>query len=174
MWKARKIELTKNSETSHKDTYYFEDGYTLRINGVCISNSITADFKIHSPNYFQDWVCNFCGVEGCNARGFLSIVRHEKSLLFIPCFDYMESYLERDSNADDNNYGDSECAPHEWYESGILKVDETMLPKFLGLLTGFVMEDISFITDSEMDKVLEWETLVREKPAVGFMRLRIE
>ena len=113
MWKAEKLELLKNSNLATKNTYHFEDGYTLKINGALISDTISKDLKIPSPHCFQNMVCDFCGVEGCNAGGMLSIVRHEKSLLFIPRFDDMESYLERDSNAVDDDYGDSECPPHE-------------------------------------------------------------
>lgn len=171
MWTARKIELTKNSETAHKDAYCFNDCYTLKINDACISNSITEDLRIYCPNCFQNWICDFCGCEGCNAGGMLSIVRHEKSLWFIPCFDTMDEYLERDGNADDGDYGDSECPPHEWYKNGILEIDETMIPKFLEVLTGFDMAEIKPITDVEMSKVLEWEALVKEKPTTGFMRL---
>jgi hypothetical protein len=171
MWKAEKIELIKNSESEWKGRYYFDDCYTLKINGAWISNHISKDLKISSPHCFQNCICDFCGEEGCNAGGMLSIVRHKKSLLFIPRFEDMESYLEHDGNADDSDYGDSECPPHEWYESGILEVDEIMLPKFLELLTGFDLQSIPFITDAEMNKVLEWETLVKEKP-IGFMRIQ--
>ncbi len=170
MWKANQIELTKNSETVNKNRYNFENCYSLKINDTWISNCITTDLKIYSPQCFQNHICEFCGAEGCDAGGMLRIVRHEKSLLFIPCFDEMESYLEHDGNAADDDYGDSECPPHEWYVNGILEVDETMLPKFLELLTGFDLQSIPFITDKEMKKVSEWEMLAKEKPALGFMR----
>lgn len=170
MWKARKIELTKNSETFHSSHLEFRDCYTLEIDGVCISNSIKENLKIGSANYFQTLICTFCGQEGCNAGGFLSIVRHEMSLLFIPCFDGMESWKERIFSDENGDYGDDECPPHEWYVSGILEVDETMLPVFLELLKGFKLEEIPFITKKEMDKLLEWEICVKEKPK-DFMRL---
>jgi|ERR1700752_4196735 len=169
MWKARKIELIKNSETWRKDRSYFADCYTLEINGVHISNSITENLTI--PTDFQTSVCDYCGQEGCNSGNMLSIKRHEKSLLFIPCFDCMEEYLERDNGDENEDYGDSECPPHEWYENGILEVDEIMLPEFLSLLKGFDLNKIPVITTEEMDKVLEWENLVKEKPVTGFMRL---
>lgn len=170
MWKARKLELTKNSETFHKSCYEFIDCYTLTINEICISNSISENLRIRTPNYFQCSICTFCGQEGCNAGGFLSIVRHEKSLLLIPCFDGMESWKERIFSDENGDYGDDECPPHEWYESGILEVDETMLPVFLELLKSFKLEEIPFITDGQMEKVLEWELRVKEKPK-DFMRL---
>lgn len=171
MWKARKIELTKNSETDRPCRNYFDECYSLKINDAWISNHIGEDLKISSPHCFQNHICTFCGCEGCNAGGMLSIVRHEKSLWFIPRFEDMEEYLEHDGNADNDDYGDSECPPHEWYKSGILEVDETMLPQFLKLLIGFDMAEIKPITDEEMKKVIEWEALVKEKPAVGFMRM---
>lgn len=164
---STKIELIHSSETSHRNRYYFDDCFTLKIDGVVISNRVSEDIKT-IPNYFQTSVCDWCG-QSCDAGDFLSIVRHEKSLLFIPCFDEMDGYKERDSNAANGDYGEWECPPHEWYESGILEIDEMMLPVFLGLLTSFKLEDIPFITDDQMDKVLDWEVLVKEKP-VDFMR----
>jgi len=169
MWKAEKIELTKNSETAHKNSYHFLNDYTLKINDVWISNCITEKLTIDSPDEFQNSVCDFCGYS-CDSGGFLRIVRHKKSLLFIPCFDAIDTFLERDGNDKDENYGEWYCPPHKWYEDGILEVDETMLPKFLELLTGFDLKSIPFITDAEMYKVLEWKTHVKEKPAIGFMR----
>ena len=86
----------------------------------------------------------------------------------MPCFDGMESYLEYDSGADDT--GNRQCPPHEWYKSGILEIDEVMMPKFLEVLSDFDLEEIPLITDEEIDKVLDWEICVKEKPS-GFMRL---
>jgi hypothetical protein len=168
MWKARKIELISNKEKAHKDTYFF-DRYTLKINGVQIANFIGDNLNL--PTYFQTWICNYCGYEGCSAGGFLSVRRHEKSLLFIPCFDYMEEYLEYDGCDENGDYGDSECPPHKWYEEGILEVDEETMPEFLGVLKGFDLNEIPFITKEEMNEVLDWEQLVKENPAKGFMRL---
>jgi len=169
MWKAEKIELTKNSDTYWKDANYLSDTYTLSINGVTIYNRVNPKLLLPS-GCFQNEVCTYCAQEGCESGGMLRIVRHQDSLFFIPCFDEMENYLEHDGNAADNDYGDTECPPHEWYENGILEVDETMLPKFLELLTGFNMQEIPFVKDEEMTKVEEWEKLVKEKPNVGFMR----
>ena len=81
----------------------------------------------------------------------------------------MESWLERDISDEDS--GDCESPPHEWYEHGILEVDETMLPEFLSVLKGFDMGKIPFIDTEELQKVSEWERLVKEKPVSGFMRL---
>lgn len=171
MWKARKIELKSNKEVErHSDSIYFTDLYTLKINDVPIHNCIGEKLTINYPNEFQNWVCDFCG-ESCSAGCTLCIRRHEKSLLFIPCFDMMNSFVEYDGCAADGNYGSWDCPPHEWYEHGILEVDETMLPEFLRILKGFDIENIPFITDEEMDKMLEWEILVKDKPAHGFMRL---
>ncbi len=170
MWKAEKIELIKNSEIAHKENYYFTDCYSLKINGVQIYNCIDEKLTIHTPDEFQDYVCAYCGIS-CDAGGFLCIKRHKKSLLFIPCFDSIDSFLQRDGCDVDKNYGEWYCPPQKWYEDGILEVDETMLPKFLVVLSGFEMQEIPFITHEEITKVLEWEKLVKEKPTVGFMRL---
>lgn len=170
MWKATKIELTKNIETTHRNRFYFDEGYTLTIDGELISNCITEDFRLLEPNEFRVWVCDFCGYS-CDAGDYLTIVRKEKSLLFIPCFSEMDDrYKERDSSDANGDYGEYYCPPHKWYESGILEVDETILPVFLELLSGFKLDDIPFITDSQMEKVKEWEKLVIEKPK-DFMRL---
>src|ERR1035437_3881669 len=133
MWKAKKIELIKNSKIYNRvnEFYYC---YSLKIDGVLISNHIDSDFKIGSPTCFQTWICTECGHTGCQAGGILGIRRHEKSLWFIPCFDDMVSNLEHDCNDDiDGDYGDPECPPHKWYENGILEVDEIVLPEFLKL-----------------------------------------
>lgn len=171
MWKANKIELFKSNDKDNKNSFYLTDCYSLKISDVLISNSISKELKFHSPNYFQNIVCDFCGEIGCNSGGFLRIVRNEKSLLFIPCFDMMESWLERDVSDENENYGDSECPPHEWYEYGILEVDKTFLPKFLAVLSGFDLKNIPFVSDIEIDKISEWEQLVKFNPPTGFKRL---
>lgn len=168
MWKAQKIELTKNSETSDEGDEFY-DRYSLEINGVLISNHIEEGLSMDWYDNFPTWICTYCGEPLCNAGNMLSIKRHEKSLLFLPCFDRMESYLEYDCG-DEDDTGDPECPPHEWYENGILEIDEAGLREFLGLLTGFDLQKIPLITDGEIEKVLEWETLVKVKPA-GFMRI---
>ena len=171
MWKATNIEIIKNIDNNDGHSFYFTDCYTLKINDVQISNCITDKLTIDSPNYFQNSVCQECG-HSCDAGGYLSIVRHEKSLWFIPCFDETDGeLLEYNGNDVEGNYGWWDCPPHAWYEHGILEVDEVMLPDFLRILTGFDLSKIPFIENEEINKVLEWERLVKEKPLKGFMRL---
>ncbi len=168
MWKAEKIELIPNSLTADRNTFYFEDCFTLKINEVLISNCINEKLTIYSPSEFQDHVCTFCGVS-CDSGGYLSMYRQGNSLLVIPCFSEMDSFLERDGNDPDENYGEWYCPPHKWYESGILKIDDVMLPIFLKTLPGFDLERIPFITEDLIEIIAEWEKCVIEKPK-DFMR----
>ena len=98
MWKAEKIELIKN--VPHHGSYHFDDCYSLEINGERISNTIKDSFMSGSINSFQTHVCDYCGEEGCNPRGYLMIVKQEEKILFLPCFWLMEDEFEEYDSSD--------------------------------------------------------------------------
>jgi hypothetical protein len=160
MWKAEKIELEKN----RKDTY-FEDGYVLKINDEWISNEVTSKKEFKYPDGFQNMVCDDCGVEGCNAGGFLMARYHSDKLLFIPMFNNMECFEEY--SCTDGN-GDTECPPHKWFTDGILEVEGKELGILLSLVIGLEKDHVKPISETELATVLVWEKLVLEKPK-GFI-----
>lgn len=158
MWKAEKIELTKNEYHNHR--IYFEGWYSLIINDVYINSSIfnpQEDF----PSVFQDSICFECGAEGCNRGGMLMVRKHGETILFLPAFDDMDEWAEC-SGA--NLEGDSECPPHKWFTDGILVVEGEPLRKLLELVPAIVKENIREVDAEEMAHIERWEALVKEQP----------
>ncbi|MEK6881268.1 MAG: hypothetical protein AABY22_16725 [Nanoarchaeota archaeon] len=168
MWKAKTIELKKNSDSYHYTEYFF-DSYSLYINGTIIWQNVTGQYYPNTDS-FQTLVCTYCGIEECNSGNMLSMRRKGSSLLFIPCFDLMDTFLERDGCDENEDYGEAYCPPRKWYENGILELDEKMIIQFHYALRVFDIEDVLFISDSEIKKVKEWERMVKQKPKKGFMR----
>ena len=165
MWRPEKIELIKNSVIATKNDYCFEDCYTLKINDCIICNSVNP--KLTLEGCWQNNTCTFCGAEGCHTGGMLRLVKQGNSLMFIPDFECMESYEEWDFW---RVKGESECPPHEWYERGILVVEGDAMQQLLSVLRGLSLEKIPDASQKQLDSILEWENLVKEKP-LGFMAL---
>lgn len=149
MWKAEKIELTKNTKGKFElQTNYFADCFTLSINGEFIHNAINESFSL--PVYFETLICDDCGQEGCNGAPMLMLRKYEGGILFLPYFDSLDSFQEYEWNT---CKGDRECPPHKWYEDGILFVEEKMMSKFLSVLFGFKLEIIPEISKEEISKM---------------------
>lgn len=165
MWKAEKIELTKNSdEEENSHNFYLRDCFTLKINDEFICNSITNEPLTGWS--FETCICTECGEESCNGAPFLMIRKFNGGLLFLPAWDYLSSFEEYDH---DTCEGDRSCAPHKWYEDGILVVEEKMMPEFLRIIPSSNLEKIPEISKEYLDLMDKWEGLVIENPEKGFM-----
>ena len=164
MWKAEKIELVKNNKT-YSDAWRLYDCSSLMINGTLIHNAVDKDLTIPYPDMFQDGVCSECGQDGCNQGGQLMIKKQGASLIIIPDFNLIETFEEYDFKTEK---GDRSCPPHQWYQEGILIVEGEQLQKLYEMMPGLAKETIKEVTAEELDKIIEWERLVREKPK-GFM-----
>lgn len=163
MWKAEKIELTKNSEDKdYERAFYLTDCCTLKINDVFIHNAVKKGF---SSDWFECCICTEYGFEGCNGHRMLMMRKQDKSLLFLPVFDLLSSFEEYDY---DTQAGDRQCPPHEWYENGILIVEGEQLKKLYGLIPELEAMKIPEISELEMNRILDWELAVKTKPK-GFM-----
>lgn len=157
MWKAEKIDLIKNEHYSTSQLY-FDGWYTLKINGEIIKVNIENP-KEYFNLCFQSVVCNFCGEEGCNVGGMLTIRKKGDSLLFLPVFDDMEDWKEYDSS---NSEGDSNCPPHKWFTDGILVVEGEPLKLLLELVSGIANSNIPEVDTSELEQIEKWENLVKK------------
>ena len=147
MWKAEKIELVRNGGSICDESDYLADHWRLIINGIIIDNSIGRDrLRLCYEFPFQSFECTFCGTEGCNYGGYLEVRKHDH----------------------DKRTGEQECPPHEWYEKGVLIVEKEMISELMKLLPLFSIADIREVSKEELDKILDWESLVKEKPK-GFM-----
>lgn len=163
MWYAEKIELTKNSEDKFADRYLdLKDRLTLRINDEYIYNAVTNTL----PDYFETCICTECGQEGCNGAPMLQIRKQNDKLLFLPDFDCLDSLEEYNYKTCEGERG---CPPHKWYQDGILVVEGDQLKSLYEMLPNLSKEKIKEVSKEELDKIDEWERLVKEKPAKGFM-----
>lgn len=163
MWKAEKIELTKNcKDKNYGRAFYLLDCFTLKINDVLIHNAVKEGF---SSDWFERFICDECGVQGCNGERMLMMRRQGNSLLFLPVFDLLDSLEEYNY---DMQTGDRDCPPHQWYENGILIVDGKHLKKLYELIPELETMKIPEISEWEMNRMLDWESAVKTKPK-GFM-----
>ena len=161
MWKATKIELVKNEDPES----YFVDFFTLKINDVIICNTIQDTENFEFPNDFQNVNCEYCGVEGCSPTGYLMVRKQQTSLLFLPIFHIIDEFNEFNFETDE---GERECPPHRWFTDGILIVDGDELNLLFELIPSLSLSNIPEISDSEVDSLITWESLVRDKPS-GFI-----
>jgi hypothetical protein len=163
MFKAEKIHITQYTG----DYFYaLTNCSTLEINGVLISNAL---FKKHlSEHGWQNFVCSDCGVECCNPVGLLVIRKMDDKLFIIPDFEQMDGFEEYDY---DEDTGNRYCAPHEWYERGILIIEGEILKQFFQIMTDMSMDTVKEFTQEEIDLVIDWEEAVRLKPK-GFMNIK--
>lgn len=158
MWKAEQIELINNAEIFPKGVAVFDDCATLKINGVRISNRCKRDLGVRSLNNFQASVCDECGEEGCDPTGFLALRKKGKELYFIPTFEWITEWKEYDEGN-----GDSQCPPHEWFEKGMLVLDEEYAKKLFELLPGLSYEVIETLDEIEEVCIKNWEFEVSVK-----------
>lgn len=166
MWKAENISLSSNFDYGKDRELVLKNSFTLRINGVLVHNNVGTNLTLPTPGFmFQACVCDYCGEEGCNPGGYLMLRRHGTNLLILPVFDLMETLEEFEP---DSAKGERDGPPHEWFDKGILVLEEDMVKVLLSKMKGLAEERIAEITDAEMNEVIEWERLVREKPP-GFM-----
>ena len=166
MRKATKIELTKNSEDKdYEKVSYLKDCFTLRINDEIICNAISEQSSLRLLDSFETWVCTECGFEGCNGAPILMLRKYQGGILFLPEFDCLDSFQEYDRKTSEGERG---CPPHEWYVDGVLFVEKDMMPTLLGVCPMLTFDNIPEISKEEMDKMLDWETMVKTKPK-GFM-----
>lgn len=169
MWKAEKIVLSLNSTMDDVGPIYFKDCYTLLINDEPISNTINSNHSPWDGKPFQNLVYSLSKSEFCTSAGYLMLRKHGNQLLILPALNYMEKFEEYDLGVN----GDRKCPPHRWFTHGVLVVDEKKLEELYFALPGLASSDIPKITEQEMDWMLQWESLVREKPN-GFICLWLD
>ena len=166
MWKSEKIELTKNEY--HHQGLYFEGWYSLKINDEYITNTIKDPKAFNLQwdiNYFQNFVCDFCGEEGCRAGSMLMARWRGDALLFLPSFEWLGEWEEYSS---ENSEGCSNCPPHRWFTDGILVVEGEQLIKLMELVSCITKINIREVNEEEKQQIERWEALVKEQPK-GFM-----
>ncbi len=171
MWKANKIEFTKNpKDECEEDDYYtleidgksvrFKNGssndtFTLSINDEIITNHNLEGSELCTRYNFQSVICS-CGTEGCNIGGYLLIRRQEKSIIILPAFDIIESIKEFDLSTE---RGELDSPPQKWYEEGILIIEEPYISELTSLkLIDF--DAVPEISETEINLMLEWESMV--------------
>ena len=165
MWKGEGIEIIKKGDINYPKNTYSEKWMILKINGERIMDSLGESEKFDQFNHFQSCVCDYCGFEGCSPGGWLITRKHLGTLLFLPAFDWMESYEQYSSS---DGEGDDECPPDKWFVDGILVIEGQALIKLIELVPGLSLELVPEISEWELENLLKWESLVREKPK-GFI-----
>jgi len=161
MWKAKKIELKKNSDEVFYREYalYFRECYTLLIDGQRIHNAIYEGHFTLSPEELDTDVCTECGQDGCSGATTVMIRRHRSSLLFLPDFSGMDGFQQMDT---DTGKGNRYCPPHIWYVDGILEVEGIALTELLRVLPQLFLDEIPIISKEEIDLMLEWEIMLQK------------
>lgn len=165
MWKAEKIELIPNKETPNRSqAIYFEDCFSLKINGHIITNTISDPNDFYTKEAFPIFICDYCGFH-CDNGGMIAVRKHLSTIVILPDFNSMETFEEYDS---EDGKGDSDCPPHEWFEKGILVVEGKELEELVKLVPGLALENVQEVSKTELDCMLQWESLVKTKPK-GFI-----
>src|SRR6185437_9440475 len=101
--------------------------------------------------------------------GLLMMRKLGNSLLIVPYFDEMDEGFEEYDY--DECTGNRYCAPHEWYEKGILVIEGDSLKEFLSIMSGINTSEIKEPTKDEIDLIIDWEERVRLQPK-GFMNIK--
>lgn len=166
MWKAIKIELIKNIMTENSNAYYFQDCYTLTINGVRITNTIQNPNEYKGIKDFQAYVCNWFGIEHCEKGNMLMFRKFKDSLLVLPTFEFVNVDEEYVFDIDD---GSSDFPPHKWFTNGSLVIEGEALIKLYELVPGLQTSKIPHISPAILDALFVWELLVLKKPE-GFIK----
>lgn len=166
MWKATKIELIKNPSTENPNVLFFQDCYTLTINGVRITNTIQNPNEYSGTNDFQAYVCDWCGIEHCEKGNMLMFRKFKDSLLVLPTFEFVnvgEEYVF------DEDAGSSDFPPHKWFIDGCLVIEGDALLKLYELVPGLKESKIAHISPAILEAMFVWELLVLKKPE-GFIK----
>lgn len=181
MWHAEKIEFTENPRDEFEDEadctievngeiIHFKTGstglggdFTLKINGEIITNDLPKEYMLRTQHNFQCVVCD-CGTEGCNIGGYLLIRKRGASVLFLPAFDVLDS-VEEFNQLDNEDIG----PPDKWYVDGILSIEEPFISELISLKL-IKLEEILKMSEKEINLMLEWETMVKNK---GFTNIKI-
>lgn len=166
MWKATILELIKNDKTENKNAYYFQDCYTLTINGVRITNTIQNPNEYGGTDDFQSYVCNWCGIEHCEQGNMLMFRKFKDCLLVLPTFEFVNVDEEYVFDIDD---GSSDFPPHKWFTDGCLVIEGDALLKLYELIPGLKSSKIPYISPAILDAMFVWELLVLKKPE-GFIK----
>ena len=179
MWKAEKIEYTKNprDEFEEEEDNYItleidgksvrfkngssDDTFTLNINGETISSDHLDGYSLCTRYNFQCVVCS-CGTEGCNTEGYVLIRKQGSSILILPAFDLIESIKELDL---DTAGAELECPPDKWYEEGILLIEEPQLSELISLKL-IDLDETPEISEKEINLMLDWESMVIKNKGV--------
>jgi hypothetical protein len=166
MWNATILELIKNDKTENKNAYYFQDCYTLNINGVRITNTIQNPKEYKGTNDFQSYVCNWCGIEHCEQGNMLMFRKFKDCLLVLPTFEFVNVDEEYVFDIDD---GSSDFPPQKWFTDGCLVIEGDALLKLYELIPGLQTSKIPHISPAILDAMFVWELLVLKKPE-GFIK----
>ena len=102
--------------------------------------------------------------EGCNAGSYLLIRKHGASVIFLPAFDVLDS-VEKFNQVSNEDIS----PPDKWYVDGILSIEEPFISELISLKL-IELEEILEMSEKEINLMLEWETMVKNK---GFTNITI-
>ena len=86
--------------------------------------------------------------------------KHGKSLLFLPAFDDFDSVEEFITVEPETK---RDCPPQKWYQDGVLLIEEPFVSQLLSHIPSLEFESITEISEREMDMMLEFESMIKEK-----------